>query len=126
MGRLRRQLTWVAGGWLCCQLSLLTAAPLSLFATAPQAADSMSCTCVHGANAQCPMHHPARPKPGCQCRNTTDPDAAAIVSLLGPIAVLADAPAHATTLPITRLPNHSISRFSSFVFPPDGPPPRTA
>jgi hypothetical protein len=124
MGRLRQRLGWIVSGWLCCQLSLLTAAPLSLFASAPHAADSMTCTCVHGANAQCPMHHPARPKPDCQCRSTTDPDAAAIVSLLGPIAVLADAPAHATTPPITRLPDYSTTRFTSFIASPDGPPPR--
>jgi hypothetical protein len=124
MGRLRRQLAWIAAGWLCCQLSVLTAAPLSLFLTATQAADSLGCTCVHGANARCPMHHPARPKPDSQCRSTADPDAAAIVSLLGPIAVLADAPAGATPVSINQLPNYPITRFVSFVAPPDGPPPR--
>ena len=124
MLRLRRRAVWVICLWLACQLSLLTAAPLSLFANAAHAADSISCTCVHGGTAQCPMHHPANPKPNCQCRNTSDPDAAAIVSLLGPIAVLADTPAHATTLAITRLPNYPITGFTSFFAPPDGPPPR--
>jgi hypothetical protein len=124
MGRLRRHIAWIVCGWLCCQLSVLTAPPLSLFASAPHAADSTSCTCVHGENARCPMHHPAKPKSDCQCRSTTDPDAAAIVSLLGPIAVLADAPAHGATTPITQLPDYLITGFTSFIASPDGPPPR--
>ena len=86
MSRLRQRATWIICGWLCCQLSVLTTVPLSLAAGLSHAADSISCTCVHGANAQCPMHHPANPAPNCHCRNAADPDAAAIVSLLGTIA----------------------------------------
>ena len=124
MGRLRQRATWIVCGWLCCQLSLLTAVPLSLVAGLSHAADPISCTCVHGASGQCPMHHPANPAPSCRCRSTADPDAAAIVSLLGPIAVLADTPAHVTPLSIAQLPNHPITRFISVFAPPDGPPPR--
>src|SRR5215467_12258838 len=124
MGRFRQRAAWIVSGWLCCQLSLLTAAPLSLFANAPHAADAISCTCAHSAGGQCPMHHPANPKPDCQCRNTADPDAAAIVSLLGPIAVLADAPTHAAQLSVTKSPTHHVTRFASFIASPDGPPPR--
>jgi hypothetical protein len=120
----RRKLAWIACGWLCCQLSLLAAAPGSLFAHAPQAADSVTCTCVHTGNAACPMHRPAKKQSGCECRNTTDPDAANIVSLIGPIAVMAVSPAHMEPRSITRLPNSTITRFVSFVAPPDGPPPR--
>src|SRR6185369_8986503 len=94
MEALRRRLAWVACGWLCCQLSVLTAAPVSLL-SAPHAAEAPGCTCIHGANAQCPMHHPAQPKPDCQCRSTTDPGAATLVSLLGPAAVLVPALPHA-------------------------------
>jgi len=123
MQGVRRKLAWVAGMWLCGQLSLL-AAPLSALANAPEAADSITCTCIHGANAECPMHHPAHKKSDGACRNTTDPDAAAIVSLLGPIAVLVTAPLSVAPLPITQLPNYPITRFSSVPAPPDGPPPR--
>jgi len=124
MRTFRRRLVWAVCGWLCCQLSILTAAPLSLFAGAAHAADSLSCTCVHGDHAQCPMHHPAHPKPDCQCRNTTDPDAATIVSLLGPVAVLVGTPSRLTPPAITKSPAHQITRFISFIAPPDGPPPR--
>jgi len=123
MQGVRQRLAWVAGVWLCCQLSLL-AAPLSALANAPEAADSITCTCIHGANAECPMHHPAHEKSDCACRNTTDPDAATIVSLLGPVAVLVAAPLSVARLPITQLPDCPITRFSSVSAPPDGPPPR--
>ena len=110
--------------WLFCQLSLLAGTPLSLFAHAPQAADAITCTCIHTGNAECPMHHPKSQKRGCECRSGTDPDASNIVSLLGPIAVLASAPSHIEPLSITRLPSYPITRFVSVVAPPDGPPPR--
>ena len=124
MNALRQRLAWIACGWLCCQLSLLAAAPFSLFANATHSQDSVACTCVHTGTAQCPMHHPQPQKRGCECRNTTDPDAANVVSLLGPIAVLACAPSRLAPPAITQLPVYSITRFASFIAAPDGPPPR--
>jgi hypothetical protein len=120
MNRLRRRLAWIASVWLCCQLSVLTAAPWSLLSTAA-AAETPSCTCVHGTNAQCPMHHPAS---HFHCRSTTDPGAATLVSLLSPTAVLASAPSHAAPSPIGTPPFSAAARFTSVFTPPDGPPPR--
>ena len=117
----------VAATWLCVQLAMLASAPASLLARAPQAADALACTCTHTGHAECPMHHP-KPKDtqkrNCECRSTTDPDAASIVTLLGPIAVLADAPAQPAPFSITKLPNHPITKFTGTVTAPDGPPPR--
>ena len=115
-------MAWIACAWLCCQLSLV-AAPLSLVTHAPAAADAVTCTCTHTGHDECPMHHPGKRK-GCECRSTTDPDAAAIVSLLGPIAVLTNTPARVTPPAITQLPAYPINRFIGFVTSPDGPPPR--
>ena len=119
----RRRLALVACGWLCVQLSVLTAAPASLFAHEAQAADALACTCVHTGTAECPMHHPAK-KSGCECRNTTDPDTASLVSLIGPIAVLAAAPQQLAPPAIAKSPIRPITQFIDFVAPPDGPPPR--
>ena len=125
----RRRLSWIACGWLCCQLSLMTA-PLSLLAHAPGeavAADAVACTCAHTGHAECPMHHrkpQTEQKRGCECRSGTDPDAANIVSLIGPMAVLANAPSHLAPPPITQLPIYQITRFFDFVSPLDSPPPR--
>jgi hypothetical protein len=124
MGWLRQRVVWIACGWLCCHLSVLVSAQLSLVTGMSHAADSISCTCVHGGNGQCPMHHPANPKPDCQCRSTADPDAAALVTLLGPVAVLAATSSPAALLPITEARNHQITRFTSITTSPDGPPPR--
>ena len=124
MTALRARLSWIAAAWLCCQLSLLTAAPLSLITQHSDATDPVACTCVHTGNAQCPMHHPAKPASNCQCRSTTDPGAAALVSMLGPTAVLASVTARLAPPPITQLPTYSITRLTALVAPPDGPPPR--
>jgi hypothetical protein len=112
-----------AAAWLFTQLSILAATPASLLAHAPQAADAIACTCSHTGHDQCPMHHP-KSKNGCDCRSNHDPDAASLVSLLGPIAVMPDAIANIAEPPITQLPTYPITRFSSAVPPPDGPPPR--
>ena len=112
-------------GWLCCQLSLLTAAPLSLLADRVHtAADALTCTCAHTGNAECPMHHSKPAKRSCECRGTTDPGAAALLSMLGPIAVLADAIPNTPTPPITQLPNYPLTQFIDTLSPPTAPPPR--
>ena len=123
MAILRRRLAWVVCACLCVQLSLLTAAPLSLFTNAPHSDASMACTCVHPGATECPMHHPAK-KAGCECRNTTDPDAASLVSLIGPAAVLTSTSSQLAPPAITKSPVHSITQFIDFVAAPDGPPPR--
>jgi hypothetical protein len=70
------------------------------------------------------MHHSKPKKDGCECRNTADPDTTAVLSMLGPIAVLTDAPAAVAPTDITTSPNHHVTTFASFVASPDGPPPR--
>ena len=102
-------------------------APLSLLTHAPEAADAVTCTCAHTGHGECPMHHP-KPKDtkprGCECRSGTDPDAANIVSLLGPIAVLAVTQSQLAPPAITKSPVRPITQFIDFVASPDGPPPR--
>ena len=103
---------------------MLTAAPASLFAHPLQVADAITCTCVHTGNAECPMHRPKSQKRGCECRNTTDPDAANLISLIGPSAVLAATPSQLAPPAIAKSPVRPITQFIDFVAPPDGPPPR--
>jgi hypothetical protein len=70
------------------------------------------------------MHHSKPKKDGCQCRSNTDPDASAVLSMLGPLAVLTDALPRAPEPPITQLPSSPITQFTDTVFPPTAPPPR--
>jgi hypothetical protein len=99
-------------------------ATLSLASGMSHAADSVTCTCPHTGAAECPMHHSTPKKHGCECRSTTDPDAGAVLSMLGPIAVLADALPRAPEPAITRLPNYPITQFTDAVLSPTSPPPR--
>jgi hypothetical protein len=119
----RRHGSWLSALWLCCHLAVLTATPVALLAHSPHTADAIACTCSHTGHDECPMHHPKNKK-GCECRSTQDPDAASLVSLLGPIAVM---PVAITTLaepPITQLPTYPINKFTVAPAAPDGPPPR--
>ena len=79
---------------------------------------------IHTGNAACPMHHPAKSPSNCSCRGTTDPGSATLITLLGPVAVLADTPASAAPAPITTSPHHSSTKFTGVILVPDGPPPR--
>ena len=125
MTTLRRRLSWIACGWLLCQLAVITVTPVSLCAGAARALEEPGCTCVHTGNAQCPMHHPAKSPSGCNCRsNAPDPGSMTALSLLGPMAVLTNTPARVTPPAITQLPTYPITKFIGLVAPPDGPPPR--
>lgn len=120
----RSRLSWIACAWLCCQLSILTASPMSLVAHAPGAADAITCTCAHTGNATCPMHHPAKPASSCECRSGTDPDATSIVSLLGPTAVLASAPSQLAPPSCKQFTIYPITKFTDAIPPVTSPPPR--
>jgi hypothetical protein len=118
--------------WLVTQASILAAAPVSLLEHSPHAADAIACTCAHTGHDECPMHHPRASdteknflqKRRCQCRSAQDPDAASLVSLLGPIAVMPHAIAPVAAPPITQLPTYPLNKFAVHVVAPDGPPPR--
>jgi len=70
------------------------------------------------------MHQSKPKKDGCECRSNTDPDAGAVLSMLGPIAVLTNALPRAPEPAITQLPTHPITQFTDTLFPPSSPPPR--
>ena len=101
MRPIRRRLAIVIGIWLFCQMSALMGGPVAMCFGMAADVPGQQCTCAHDAGQQaCPMHHPAAPKSKtCSCRSTTDTEALAIASLLGPIAVLPSAIA-AVVLPM--------------------------
>ena len=59
-----------------------------------RASVSATCSCSNDDSQACPMHHPTdttpRSKSDCACRSTTDPAAAVLVSLVGPVAIMPD------------------------------------
>src|SRR5579871_5158010 len=55
MRRARRALGPIAAAWLLCQAATLTLIPVLTWTDAGTA--SAACTCTHGTDALCPMHH---------------------------------------------------------------------
>jgi hypothetical protein len=125
---IRARVAHVAVGWLVFQLCLLASVPTVLCSPDPNAiALEAACTCGHAdAEGQsCPMHHPSTsPSTDCSCRSTTDPRAAIVASLIGPIAVLA--PVASPMAPATvAAPARVVSADPlEFAVVPDSPPPR--
>jgi len=126
MKGLRRQLVRLAGGWLVLQFCLVSAAPVVLCAGMPGGTANVECTCTHGDEVVCPMHHatPKRDPKSCSCRSTTDDGIAAIASLFGGTAVLTT-PTRATEPSLsTTLSQRSLTHPLDLFPVPDAPPPR--
>ncbi len=123
MTRVRRVLGPLAGSWLLCQMLMLTFTPVSL---GLRSAGELACTCSHGADGMCPMHHHKTPERSKQCRlrNAADATGSVLVPFLSPVALLPSA----TNLTAPVLADStSIGGFRTvrdIILPPDAPPPR--
>ena len=77
----------------------------------PHAADPMTCTCVHTGNAQCPMHHPAKPKPAASAATPpipTRPQSSRCSARLAVLAARRRSARASLNHQITQSPNHQI------------------
>ena len=123
MTRSRRALGAVAIAWLVCQTAALVAAPPLLIASA--SADLNTCTCGHGADATCPMHHKKGASSNiCVIRALTMRDVAVLQSIVGVAGLL---PADATTIatqPAARPLRGDDDAAAVRPTPPEPPPPR--
>ena len=104
---------------------MLILAPSALCVSLQNTVAVNDCTCDHNDGQPCPMHHPApKSKSPCSCRSTTNPDGAAIASLIGPIAIVpasvSFSPFTAGTDAVRRLVASPIESLAV----PDAPPPR--
>lgn len=83
----RQHLRRFVGVLLSVHLCLIAAVPTVLDVDLASAAD---CTCAHGDEQTCPMHHhaPAQHAPICVFRSAANPHADAVMTLLGPVALL--------------------------------------
>jgi hypothetical protein len=125
MMRVRSVLYGIAIVWLSCQAITMALVPAVLLTSAADA-DADECTCTHGADAMCPMHHhQTTDSTHCVMQTSTTIDGAMLTSLLGVAGLI---PPHTSRLVATRLVSSTdftsspeISRFA----PPDPPPPRT-
>jgi hypothetical protein len=125
MPRARRALGLVAATWLFCQATTLALVP-TLLGIGAMEASVADCTCTHGANATCPMHHkPSASAKACALQGMTASGVALVNALLG-VAGLLPAPSlemhqgpPRTTAPFDR------STATSRRISPDSPPPRS-
>jgi hypothetical protein len=123
MARFRRVLGPLAGSWLLCQIAILTIVPVAL---AFGSTTELACTCSHGADGMCPMHHQQPPAGSKQCRmqNGADDAGSSLVSLSSPFGLLPSttelsAPILATSAFVGRF-----RTVRDVILPPDAPPPR--
>ena len=130
MQRIRQCLSWLAAGWILCQLAAFAAAPIVLSAEVLDPVTVERCTCAGAApGTACPMHpgHGGDQKSSgtdCKLRSSCASSGAALLSLAGGIALVpsqaaAEVDAVAALIPVGRL------SAASRVELPEFPPPRS-
>jgi len=124
--RARRILALVAAIWLSSQIATLTFTPVAVWLSVTPS-DAVECTCAHGADAACPMHHKSQSRSSgskfCPMQNAGQ--ATTLLQLLFGMTGLLPVPSSvagassSSPIPVVRSPL-SIVR----PVPPDPPPPR--
>jgi hypothetical protein len=124
MPRVRRALGLIAATWLFCQAATLALVP-TLLGIGAMEASVAECTCTHGANAICPMHHkPSANAKVCALEGMTTTRLALVNALFG-VAGLLPAPAQVTDQgPAQTTARSDRSTATSRRLSPDSPPPR--
>jgi len=123
MTRSRRVCGLVAAAWLSCQVGGVALATIVWVAGAN--AEQTLCTCTHGADAICPMHHQVKPGSRvCVMKSLNDPAAFVFASLLGLAVPIPEAGSLGDLAPDGTVAIAARSPNGSRPTPPDPPPPR--
>lgn len=122
MRRVRSTLRAIAVIWLLVQAAAIAAAPVAL-ANHASAVD-IDCTCTHGTNAICPMHH--KPAPGAKvCVIGGVDDSLGVLGSLFHALGLIPAPTEIAIAAFVPSPSVTPAISTSHrTVPPDPPPPR--
>jgi hypothetical protein len=129
MQRMRWCLSWLAAGWVLCQLAAFAAAPIVLSADGLDPVTVERCTCAEGApGAACPMHQghggdPKRSGTDCKLRSSCASSEAALLSLAGGLG-LVPSPAVVSVNRVVALIPGPLVRALNRVELPEFPPPR--
>jgi hypothetical protein len=126
MIRLRRALGLIAAAWLLCQTVTLGVAPCFFACRIAGDVDLVECTCGHGADAICPMHHHSNGSAPrhCAIRSTSDEGAAMLASVFGLLGFLPQDTPGTILTSAERITPDTSSRGIDRPAPPDPPPPR--
>jgi len=97
----------------------------AMLALGPAGASIAQCTCAHGAEATCPMHHPTAANPTmCVIRSVTTSPTATLSALFGLVGLVSDLPAAAVPMPTVSAVRLEHASTTDRPSPPDLPPPR--
>jgi hypothetical protein len=124
MTPLRRVLAPLTAIWLTCQIGTVALVPVALWVSTadPHAAE---CTCQHGGEATCPMHHKPAAPTRCAMQNANESGTAALTSLSGILGLIPEQASSLTqALAPTDIPSADDHPIGVGVVPPDPPPPR--
>ena len=124
---IRRHLVWLACLWLCAQAVSLVAVSWSGYLHTSQSSDNLTCTCTHGLDANCPMHHHRKEssKSDCHCAsNAPDTGTTSVVTFLGIAGVLTATPGASAPLLQSPFTDRSATAPTDWIAAPVGPPPR--
>jgi hypothetical protein len=124
MPQLRRALGPVAALWLLCQLGTGALVPVALLTAADS--HTLACTCGHGADEMCPMHHKRPSSPvRCAMQAAGESGTAALTTLVGLSGLIPESTpaivAASATPNVAAVDAHLIGERP---VPPDPPPPR--
>jgi hypothetical protein len=124
MTRLRRALGVVAAVWLFCQVVAVALAPIAV-ATASTDGSAAECTCTHGENASCPMHHKrASGSTICVMQNATGEATVLLTTLFGLAGLTSPPVVLAVPVQPGRVALTDPQMIAAHPTPPDPPPPR--
>ncbi len=129
MTRRRGILGPIAAAWLVCQAATLTLAPALLWFGSTDAG-LMECTCTHGVDATCPLHHRTTGSSStassrlCVVRSMTTSAAASLNALFGVAGLLPARSLAMFFVPAVSPALLECSIDSRRPLPPDPPPPR--
>jgi len=124
MTRARRALGPIAALWLCGQAATLTLVPAALWGGSTDAGLA-ACMCIRGADAACPMHHPAAAgSKVCAMRNLDTGAAGVLNSMCGGVGLMPAGRVAIAPMPTARPAFLEGSTPTGRPATPEPPPPR--
>jgi hypothetical protein len=124
MTSLRRVLCPLAMLWLICQAAAVTVA-LPAFRMESMSTDEVVCTCAHGGDGTCPMHH--KKSAGsrlCTMHSADESGTLVLRSLLSVAGLIPTRTAATAPDSMGTQPSMAFSAAADRPVPPDPPPPR--
>ena len=121
---LRRALALIAAVWLVAQLTMMVVTPVAIW-THDAIDQGVECTCAHGDEATCPMHHhPSSGSKVCVMQNAGIHATIPLTSLFSVAGFARDS--HSTAVLALRAAIVAADGPSTIAHPvpPDPPPPR--